>query len=178
MRADQTGAEKARERPSRVAGRAGNRQTHRQGWRVQSLASPLGNRAHILLAATQSPFDGPLRSPRHDRLRFCEALDDSCHAEAADAGDPLKYRANFRFRLLGPVLIPPCFGHSRAAAADACGARVDVSVPHIELRSPCAWSCRTTSRPYPKGCCNPFHPGACRIGQDKRRWSTPSCPFG
>ena len=37
MRADQTGAEKARERPSRVAGRAGNRQTHRQGWRVQSL---------------------------------------------------------------------------------------------------------------------------------------------
>src|SRR5690349_11257530 len=92
----------------RVADRAGNRQTHRQGRGLQSLASPLGNRAHILLATPQSPFDGPLRSPCHDRHRFCKALDDSCHAEAADAGDPLIYRANFRFRLLRgqPVPIP------------------------------------------------------------------------
>src|SRR5262249_32979281 len=41
----------------------------------------------------------PLRSPRHDRRWLCQAHDDRGHAEAADEGGPLIYRANFRFRL-------------------------------------------------------------------------------
>src|SRR5262249_59705677 len=90
----------AREPARRAAPRAGNRQTHRQGGRLQDLAPPLGDRAHILLAAPQSPPDGPLRSPRHDRRWLCQAHDDRGHAEAADGGGPLIYRANFRFRLL------------------------------------------------------------------------------
>src|SRR5215831_17248784 len=84
---------------SSAAPRAGNRQTDRQGGRLQDLAPPLGDRAHILLAAPQSPPDGPLRSPRHDRRWLCQAHDDRGHAEAADGGGPLIYRANFRFRL-------------------------------------------------------------------------------
>jgi hypothetical protein len=39
----------------------------------------------------KSPFGGLLRSSGHDRHRRREALDDSCHAEAADAGDLLIY---------------------------------------------------------------------------------------
>src|SRR5215831_17023051 len=74
---------------SSAAPRAGNRQTDRQGGRLQDLAPPLGDRAHILLAAPQSPPDGPLRSPRHDRRRLCQAHDDRGHAEAADGGGPL-----------------------------------------------------------------------------------------
>ena len=56
--------------------KAGNRQTHRQGGRFQGLASPLGDRTHVLLVAPQSPPDGPLRSPRHDRHWFRQARDD------------------------------------------------------------------------------------------------------
>src|SRR6516164_4855650 len=54
-------------------GRARNCQTHRQGWRLQGPASSLGDRAHLLLAAAQSPPNGPLRSPRHDRPRLRQA---------------------------------------------------------------------------------------------------------
>src|SRR5215470_12758477 len=74
----------AREPARRAAPRAGHRQTHRQGGWLQGLAPPLGDRAHILLAAPQSPPHGPLRSPRHDRRWFCQTRDDRGHAKAAD----------------------------------------------------------------------------------------------
>ena len=63
------------------------------------LRRPLGDRAHILLAAPQPPLDGALRSPSHDSHRFRQARDDRGHAEATDAGAVLIYCANFRFRL-------------------------------------------------------------------------------
>src|SRR5262249_23818415 len=59
-----------REPARRAVPRAGNRQSRRQGGRLQGLAPPLGDRAHILLAPPQS--HGPLPSPRHVAVGFAK----------------------------------------------------------------------------------------------------------
>src|SRR5262249_61986633 len=72
-------------------------------------ASFLGRSATIASVVIKRPAieAAPCRALRttfvgsYDRRWLCQARDDRGHAEAADGGGPLIYRANFRFRLKG-----------------------------------------------------------------------------
>src|SRR3954468_19404757 len=50
---------------------------------VQGRTPAMGDRTDVVLAPTQSTFDGPLRSLRPHRRRLRQARNDMCHAQAA-----------------------------------------------------------------------------------------------
>ena len=83
----------------RPTGRIGNRQAHGQRGRIQGGPPAVGNRANIILAATQSTSDGPLRSIRHHRRRLRQARNDMHHAQAARRAKAQPLHVKFRVRL-------------------------------------------------------------------------------